>query len=121
MILVDTSVWIDHFRRGSQPLRELLGEMRVAVHPYVMGELACGRLEKRREILALLGALPETSVVSQTEFLHFVERHFLPGSGIGFIDAHLLASAELMKIQLWSFDKSLHRAAVKLQLSYRPG
>ena len=118
MVLVDTSVWVYHFQCGSRRLGELLGEMRVAVHPYIIGELACGRLEKRREILLLLHALPETSRVSQTELLYFIDRRFLAGTGIGFVDAHLLASAELMKIPLWSFDKRLVRAARKLRLSY---
>ena len=118
VILVDSSVWIHHFRVNSQELTQLLAEEVVAVHPFVVGELACGRLHPRKEILSLLTALPEAPVVSHAELLHFVDKQNLAGTGIGFVDAHLLASSELMRGMLWTTDKPLRRAADKLDLAY---
>lgn len=118
VVVVDTSVWVDHFRRKDAHLEILLNEAVVAIHPYSVGELACGRLEDRREILALLQALPEASVVSQAELLHFIDSRGLAGSGIGFVDAHVLAAADLMRGMLWTSDRALRRVADKLDLAY---
>ena len=118
VILADTSVWIDHLRRKNDHFDSLLNEGVIAVHPFAIGEIACGKLKNRREILTLLQALPEAPVVSQDELLHFIDGRGLSGSGIGFVDAHLLASSELIKAMLWTMDRSLQRAASKLDLSY---
>ncbi len=119
MVLVDTSVWISHFRKGEQRLEALLEDAEVLSHDFIIGELACGNLKNRNEILSLLQALPMVSAVSQQELLYFIERGGLMGSGIGFVDAHLLASAQLKRIHIWAFDTSLERVAAKWKLSYR--
>lgn len=108
MILVDTSVWIDHFRRGNATLVTALEREDVLTHPFVVGELACGELKKRREVLDLLSALPAAVVASDEETLHFIETHRLMGKGIGYIDAHLLAAVALTEdALLWTLDKRL--------------
>lgn len=117
MILADTSVWIDHFRMGNARLSDLLNEGAVLCHPFVIGELACGNLRKRDEILSLLAALPEAPAALHGEVLGFVAQHGLNGRGLGWIDAHLLASAMLSKCRLWTLDKQLERAARKLGVS----
>jgi len=89
-------------------------------HDFIIGELACGNLKNRREILSLLRALPSAPIIDQDELLHFIERQSLAGMGIGFVDAHLLASAQLIGVPLWTSDASLKRAAEKLTLSYHP-
>ncbi len=118
MVLVDTSIWVDHFRRGNRRLKALLLDAQVACHPFVIGELACGNLENRAEILALLVSLPAPPILSREEFLHFIDRHRLMGRGIGFVDVHLLASARISGLQLWTSDKRLLSAARELGLSY---
>lgn len=120
MILVDTSVWIEHLRRGHPTLADMLGESQVVVHPLVVGELACGRLAQRREILALLSELPQADVADHHEVLTFIERHRLMGIGIGWIDAHLLASAALSRLPLWTLDGRLKRVATGLGLHLGP-
>ena len=117
MVLVDTSVWVSHLREENGDLAELLQMSKVVVHPFIIGELACGYLKNRREILSLLQALPGTPIVSQSEFLSFIEHHSLIGHGIGFVDVHLLASARLIGASLWTIDRRLKRAAVGLRLS----
>lgn len=108
MILVDTSVWIDHLRRGISELVQALEREDVMTHPFVIGELACGDLQKRREVLDLLAALPSAVVASDEETLLFIERRRLMGKGIGTIDAHLLASVALTDdARLWTLDKRL--------------
>ncbi len=108
MILVDTSVWIDHFRRGNPALVAALESEDVLTHPFVIGEIACGELKKRAEVLELLAALPAAVVATDGETLHFIERRRLMGKGIGYIDAHLLASVALTEdARLWSLDKRL--------------
>jgi hypothetical protein len=117
VILVDTSVWVDHLRRGDATLAALLEEGEVSLHRFVIGELACGRLTRRREILAWLGALPAAPVAAHEEVLHFVERHRLGGRGIGWIDVHLLASAALARTAIWTRDQALRAAARALGLA----
>ena len=117
MILADTSVWIDHLRHGNQRLQGLLSEGAVFCHPFVIGELACGNLSKREEILTLLRVLPRAVAAGDEEVLVFVDRHELHGQGLGWIDTHLLASAMLSKCSLWTLDKSLVRAARNLEVS----
>jgi predicted nucleic acid-binding protein len=114
MILVDTSIWIEHLHRGNDELARLLTDGEVAIHPFVIGELACGNIRNRKEILSLLHDLPSVPVIEQQEFLSFVESRRLAGQGLGFIDIHLLASSLLARTPLWTVDKALRSAAVKL-------
>lgn len=120
MTLVDTSVWVDHFRRGDDSLTGLLAEATVHCHPFVIGELACGRLKQRQAILALLANLPQPPIAEHEEVLAFVERYQLMGSGIGWIDAHLLASARLAGIPLWTRDAQLRTVARRLGVAAEP-
>ena len=117
MILVDTSVWIEHLRLGNNRLKALLFDEQVLCHPYIVGELACGRLQNRNEILSMLTALPVAQVLEHEEVLSFLEGQRLYGRGIGWVDAHVLASTLLTKCSLWTFDKPLHRAAAALNVS----
>jgi hypothetical protein len=115
-VLVDTSVWIDHLRKGNARLAGHLEGGEVLTHPCVIGEIACGNLSRRDEVLALLRSLPRVTTASDHEVFVFVERHRLAGSGIGWIDAHLLASAALAKARIWSLDARLDRIARRLGL-----
>jgi len=117
MILVDTSVWVDHLRSGDDDLVTLLNTSQVSIHPFVLGELACGNLQNRSELLALLRDLPRISVASDDEVDFFIERHALMGKGIGYVDAHLLASLTLDGTsRLWTRDRRLHGVAETLGL-----
>jgi len=116
-MIVDTSVWVDHLRRGKQRLGSLLRAGVVSCHPFIIGELACGTLRRRQEIISLLQALPEVPVVGHEEVLHFVEARRLMGSGIGWIDAHLLASALFAGTSLWTLDLRLERVAASVGVS----
>jgi len=111
MVLVDTSVWVDHLRRGVPLLGDLLVAGEVMTHRFVIGELACGDLANRAEVLALLVALPPVTVATHLEVLHLVDTYSLHGVGIGWIDAHLLASARLSHVALWTRDRRLRAAA----------
>lgn len=113
MILVDTSVWVEHLRRGLPRIATLLQEGEVLIHPWVIGELACGHLRNRQQVLELLQGLPLTTVASDAEVLLLIERQRLMGRGIGYVDAHLLASARLSHCRLWTQDRRL--AAVALE------
>ena len=119
MVIVDTSIWITHLRHGSRRLEELLLDAQVMCHPFVIGELACGTMRNRDEILSLLQTLPAAPTVSLTEALHFIESNSLMGAGIGFVDVHLLASAQLASFPLWTSDKRLKEASHRLGLSYK--
>ena len=116
-MLADTSVWIDHFRRGNARLEALLEKGQVRTHPFVVGELACGNLAKRVEVLRLLRELPAVVSATDDEVLVFVKRHRLMGAGIGWIDAHLMAAVALTRTKLWSLDAKLARAARRLDLA----
>jgi predicted nucleic acid-binding protein len=118
MILVDTSVWVDHLRAGDPVLGERLNHSQVQMHPFVLGELACGNLHNRGEVLRLLKALPQAIVASDEEVLFFIERNALMGRGIGYVDAHLLAAVALGgSTQLWTRDKRLRSVAAALNLA----
>ena len=118
MILVDTSVWIDHLRVASAILSELLGDGGVLGHPFVLGELALGNLGRRGEILRMLGRLPQVTSASHREVLQFVDREALFGRGIGYVDAHLLAAARLTAgTKLWTCDRRLQAVAAQLGLA----
>ena len=119
MILVDTSVWIDHLRHGEAELVDALHQSQILLHPFVLGELACGNLKARTSILALLGALPAATMATNEETLAFIDQHDLMGRGIGYIDAHLCASARLSGAQLWTRDKRLRTIAVELGWSHQ--
>ena len=117
LTLVDTSVWVDHFRYGSDRLETLLLEDRVLCHPFVIGELACGNLSNRGQLLTLLSALPACPVVEHAEALHFMEHHRLYGQGLGWVDLHLLASAVVGKCRLWTVDVPLRKATTLLGIA----
>ena len=114
MTLVDTSVWVDHLRRGNDHLASLLDDGNALCHPLVIGELACGNLAHRDRILTLLGALPETPVAEHAEVLEFVRSRRLHGQGLGWIDMHLIASALLADCPLWTLDRRLDATARRL-------
>lgn len=115
MILVDTSVWIDHLRAGDAGLARLLEAGLVATHPLVVGELAMGNLHARDTVLALLGKLPQAIAATDDEVLAHITRHRLFGIGIGYADAHLLASTQLTAgTSLWTRDRRLRAAADRL-------
>jgi predicted nucleic acid-binding protein len=117
VILVDTSVWVDHLRAGDAGLVDLLERRAVVCHPWVTGEIALGRLSRRDEILRLLGSLPQAEVATPTELRAFVEAHRLFGLGIGYVDAQLLASARLTPdTLLWTRDRPLAAVAARLGL-----
>ena len=121
MILVDTSVWIDHLRSGDPGLAAVLEGGRVLMHPFVLGELALGNLKNRGEVLALLGRLPASPTATDSEVLGLIERRALMGRGIGYVDVHLLASAALADLgRLWTRDRRLAEAATELELAFDP-
>ena len=118
MILVDTSVWIDHLRAGNDGLVSLLDAGMVLMHPFIIGELALGELGQRETVLGALSDLPPASVATDTEVLHFIDRHTLFRRGIGYIDTHLLAAVRLTAgARLWTRDKRLHGIALQLDLA----
>ena len=114
MILVDTSVWIDHLRAADSQLAGLLLEEQALCHAMVVGEMACGTLKSRAEVLALLRSLPQGPTVDFEEVLAFVDAHALMGSGLGWVDVHLLASVCLSRERLWTKDRRLLQAARRL-------
>jgi predicted nucleic acid-binding protein len=118
VILVDTSVWIDHFRNNNEVLARLLDIGRVLAHPFVIGELALGNLRNREIILNALQDLPGATIARDDEVLRFIDLHALFGQGIGYIDAHLLAAARMTPdAALWTQDKRLLVAAKRLALA----
>jgi len=119
MVLVDTSIWVTHLRQGSRQLEKLLMDAEVMCHPFIIGELSCGNLKNRNEIISLLQSLPMASTIEFDEFLFFIEKNKLMGKGIGFVDVHLLASAQLTGIPLWTADKRLKSAADHLELTFK--
>ncbi len=118
MVLVDTSVWVYHLREGDDRLSGLLNEGLVCCHPFVIGELACGNLKNRTEILSLLQALPSTETANHEEILAFIEYNGLMGKGLGYVDVHLLGSALLSDVVLWTADSRLAQAASALAVCY---
>jgi len=118
LILVDTSVWVDHFRRRNEQLASLLLDGQVLGHPCVHGEVALGHLRRRSEILGLLSELQQARTATDEEALKFVEGHALQGSGVGWVDVHLLAAAALSRASLWTLDRRLAAVATGLSLSH---
>ncbi len=119
MVIVDTSIWVSHLRKGSSQLEKLLMDAEVICHPFIIGELACGNLKNRNEIISLLQSLPMAPTIDFDEFLFFIDRNHLVGKGVGFVDVHLLASAQLMEVPLWTADKRLQSAAEQLELTFK--
>lgn len=118
MILVDTSIWVDHLRHADHELSKLLNEGLVLTHPFVIGELALGTLQKRDMILDALKGLPQTCVATDDEVHHFIERNALFDIGIGYIDVHLLAAVLLSPGSLiWTKDKRLHAVSARLNVA----
>jgi len=119
MVIVDTSIWVTHLRKGSRKLEKLLMDGEVMCHPFIIGELACGNLKNRNELISLLQSLPMAPTIEFDEFLFFIDRNDLMGKGVGFVDVHLLASAQLIGVQLWTADKRLKSAADQFELAYK--
>ena len=118
MILADTSVWIEHFRRNDPRLAASLEDGRIAGHPFVLGEIALGNLTRRADIVAFMQDLPQLTVATHGEVLHFIDRRGLAGLGIGYVDAHLLAAVHLSPgTALWTWDKRLAAASVRLGIA----
>ena len=119
MILVDTSVWISHLRDSNNCLEELLNKGIVLCHPFIVGELACGNIKNRNEILSLLKSLPMVNIVEHDEVLKFIEDRKLARKGLGYVDVHLLASAILSDSLIWSLDKKLNKTAHVMNISFK--
>jgi len=119
VILVDTSIWIDHLRSGEPALATALEGGRVLMHPFVLGELACGNLNNRSEVLRLLRDLPMAPTATDPEVLVLIESRALVGRGNGYIDVHLLASTALEGVAwLWTRDRRLAETAAELELAF---
>jgi predicted nucleic acid-binding protein len=119
VILADTSVWIDHLRSSEPKLAAALEGGRVMTHPFVIGELACGNLKNRSEVLKLLGDLPAAPTATDSEVLGLIERRALMGRGVGYLDVYLLASVALVgDTRLWTRDKNLGGAAAEMDLAF---
>jgi predicted nucleic acid-binding protein len=114
MILVDTSIWIDHLNNSNDDLIELLNSGKVCTHPFIIGELYCGNISKRSEILSLLKALPRVEPALEEEVFTLIENKKLFGIGLGFVDVSLLASALIHNVKIWTQDKTLKKVAKKL-------
>lgn len=119
MVIVDTSIWVTHLRQGNRQLGKLLTDAEVMCHPIIIGELACGNISNRKEIITLLQSLPMAPMVEFDEFLFFIDRNRLMGKGIGLVDVHLLASAQLAGATLWTADKKLKSSAEQLNLTFK--
>lgn len=121
MIVVDANIWIDHLRVANLALAGLIQRRRILIHPYTIGEIGLGSLARRSEVLEQLAMLPAAPIADHDEVLAFVERHALFGTGIGYVDSHLLASAKLVKAgKVWTRDKRLHVLAERLGLAASP-
>jgi len=121
MILVDTSIWVDHLRKGDPAMRRLLTDGLVLSHPFVIGELAMGNLEPRKSIFKMLHRLPSAVAAGHLEVLSFITQNALFGIGIGYIDAHLLAATRLtLGATLWTRDQRLAKVAVSMNLAFQP-
>jgi len=118
MILIDSSVWIDHFRSENKLLSTLLMQGAVVMHEFILGELAIGNFKNRKVILSLLDSIPKLSKLTHNEFMYFLEMNSFYGKGVGFIDIHLLGSTKLAGIKFWTMDKKLMNLAKSLNLNY---
>jgi predicted nucleic acid-binding protein len=118
MVLVDTSVWVLHLRDGNDELASLLNDGRVLCHPLIVGELACGNLKDRAVILSFLQLLPMSIEAEHEEVLSFIEDNRLMGKGMGYVDGHLITSAVLTGVPIWTLDKKLAQTADSLYKNY---
>ncbi len=118
MVIVDTSVWVNHFYKRDLKLEALLHNNEVIMHEFIVGELACGNLKNRNLILSLFDTLPKAETVNSEKYLHFLEKQKLFGLGLGFVDLHLLVSAYLSENHLFTYDKALAAAAKKFSLLF---
>ncbi|HHT9125884.1 MAG TPA: type II toxin-antitoxin system VapC family toxin [Candidatus Brocadiia bacterium] len=118
MILVDTSIWVLHLQKGHVKLEKLLNDGDVVCHPFIVGELACGNLRNRLEILSLLQALPMTTQAEHEDVMQFIENYGLMGKGLGYVDMHLLASALLTEVPIWTLDKKLDEVSKELGIGF---
>ena len=118
LILVDTSVWIKHLRESDKNLIRLLEQGLVACHPLITGELACGGIKNRYEIIALLNDLPSTDILDHSEIMKLIEYREIMNKGIGYVDVHLLGSALVSETPMWTFDKALRNIAKQLSIEY---
>ena len=119
MVLVDTSVWVWHLRDGNTELASLLNDGRVLCHPLIVGELACGNLKDRAVILSFLQLLPMSVEAEHEEVSSFIENNRLMGKDMGYVDVHLIASAILTGVPIWTLDKKLAQAADSLHIKYK--
>jgi predicted nucleic acid-binding protein len=118
MVLVDTSVWIYHLRNGNAELEILLNNGQVICHPFIIGEIACGNLKNRIEVISLLRLLPQSATANNEEVLKFIEDNGLMGRGLGYVDMHICASARLTGIPIWTLDKRLDETIKRLNCRY---
>jgi predicted nucleic acid-binding protein len=118
MVLVDTSVWVSYLRNGNSRLQKLLQEGKVVSHPFIIGELACGNLSNRTEIISLMQSLPMLDSIEHEELLLFIEHNKIMGIGLGFVDVHLMAAAILAGIPLWTQDKKLKQTCSRLGIDF---
>jgi len=118
MVLVDTSVWVEHLRHGHAEVASLLLKGEVVSHRFVIGELACGFIKNRNEVLSLLRSLPSAVEADHDEAMGFLEENQLMGKGLGLIDIHLMASAFLSGMPLWTLDKKLKQESSRLGIAY---
>ena len=119
MVLVDTSVWVSHFRKRNAGLADLLNNGEVACHPFIVGELACGNLKNRTTILSLLESLPMILAAEHEEVLVFIESNRLMGKGLGYVDVHLITSALLTGLSIWTLDDRLEQVADVFHLKHQ--
>ena len=117
MVLVDTSVWIDHFKNANDQLIELLNAGQVFCHPFIIGELACGNIKNRKVIITSLQTLPQTIPIDHKEILIFIEKNQIMGKGLGYIDIALLASSLVTDIPLWTLDNKLNDLAKTFKIN----
>jgi predicted nucleic acid-binding protein len=118
VILVDTSVWVQHFRARDSTLTKLLEEGAALIHPFVIGELSLGSFHQRELVLQMLSRLPAANVATNAEALRFIDQNALFGRGVGYVDVHLLAATRLTAgSQLWTLDKRLNDVAVELRIA----
>ena len=118
MILVDTSIWVDHLRKSNRDLVYLLEQSQVLVHPWIIGELVCGNLANRKDLLMLFSSMPAVRVVSDVEVFELIEARRLFGKAVGWVDMHLLAAAIIEDIKLWTGDNKLKRIAASLGVAF---
>jgi predicted nucleic acid-binding protein len=119
MVLVDTSIWVFHLREGSAELKMLLNKSQVMCHRYIIGEIACGNIKNRTEILTLLQNLPLVTHAKHKEVMGFIENYKLMGRGLGYIDLHLSVSAKLTRIPMWTLDKRLDETNKELGINFK--